>query len=93
MTIKILTFIIKSNILIENNKLVLIKNFNAKSFKPQWEDPFSVIQHDKFINYHVKENTEIKQYHRNDIKFISDERNQSETNRFNFFFLLALQNH
>ena len=58
----------KSYTPIENN-LVFVKNFNAKSFEPQFrKDPFPVIRHDKFITYHVHENTEIKQYHRSNIK-------------------------
>lgn len=65
---------------IENNDLVLVKNFNAKSFEPQWKGPFPVVRHDKFITYHVRENGEIKQYHRSDIKpFISGDRNESDT--------------
>lgn len=65
----------KTYIRINNNDLVLVKNFNAKSFEPQWKGPFPVIKHDKFITYHVKEKLEVKQYHRSDIKlFVTDVR-------------------
>jgi len=65
---------------IETNDLVLIKNFNAKSFEPQWKGPFPVVRHDKFITYHVRIDGEIKQYHRSDIKpFISGDRNEAES--------------
>ena len=51
----------KSYTSIENNDLVLVKNFNAKSFELQWKSLFPMVRHDKFITYHVRENTEIKQ--------------------------------
>lgn len=70
---------IKSYEPIEKHDLVLVKNFNAKSFEPQWKGPFPVIRHDKFITYHIRENSEIKQYHRSDIKpFIPGEQNELE---------------
>ncbi|XP_020294887.1 uncharacterized protein LOC109860298 [Pseudomyrmex gracilis] len=71
----------KSYAPIKINDLVLVKNFNAKSFEPQWKRPFSVIRHDNSITYHVNENTGVKQYHRSDIKpFVLDQENESETN-------------
>jgi len=70
----------KSYTPIENNDLVLVKNFNAKSFEPQWKGPFPVVRHDKYITYHIRENTEVKQYHRSDIKpFISGEQDEPNT--------------
>ena len=59
---------IKTYTPIENNDLVLVRNFNAKSFEARWKGPFPVVRHDKHITYHVRENGEIKQYHRSDIK-------------------------
>jgi len=62
-----------------------VKNFNAKSFEPQRKGPFPVIRH-KFITYHVRENTEIKQYHRSNIKsFITGEQDKLEMNYSNPF--------
>lgn len=67
---------IKTYAPIENNDLVLVKNFNAKSFEAQWKGPFPIVRHDKHITYHVRENGELKQYHRSDIKpFISGRQN------------------
>ncbi|XP_036149749.1 uncharacterized protein LOC118647910 [Monomorium pharaonis] len=72
---------IKNYVPIESNELILVKNFNAKSFEPQWKGPFPVVRHDKFITYHIRENGEIKQYHRSDIKpFVSGNGNGSDTN-------------
>jgi len=39
----------KSYTSIKNNDLVLVKNFNVKSFKPQWKGSFPVVRHDKYI--------------------------------------------
>jgi len=59
-----------------------LRNFNAKSFEPQWKGPFPVVRHDKYITYHIRENTEVKQYHRSDIKsFISGEQDELNTSR------------
>jgi len=70
----------KSYTPIENNDLVLVRNFNAKSFEPQWKGPFPVVRHDKYITYHIRENTEVKQYHRSDIKpFISGKQDEPNT--------------
>jgi len=70
----------KSYTPIENNDLILVRNFNAKSFEPQWKEPLPVVRHDKYTMYHIQENTEVKQYHRSDIKpFISGEQNEPNT--------------
>jgi len=72
----------KSYTPIENNDLVLVRNFNAKAFEPQWKGPFPVVRHDKYITYHIRENAEVKQYHRSDIKpFISGEQDELNTSR------------
>jgi len=43
------------------------------------ERTFPVVRHDKYITYHIRENTEIKQYHGSDIKLFISGGDEHET--------------
>jgi len=83
----------KSYTPIENNDLVLVRNFNAKSFEPQWKEPFPMVRHDKYITYYIRENTEVKQYHRSDIKLSFQVNKMNLIRVVPILLLLILQNH